>query len=799
MASPNTNLRVRISADLAQFQQGLGTLRRSVSGLGGVLAGALAGLSVGAVVGGIVRATMESEQAMAQLEARLKSTKGAAGLTKDELVDMAGALQGVSTYGDEAIMGAQSMLLTFTKIGRDVFPQATEAVLNMATAMGTDLNSASVQIGKALNDPIKGVSALGRAGVQFTQGQKDMIERLVETGRTMDAQKIILRELETQFGGAARAARDTMGGAFTALKEAAGDLLEGDTGSDGVRGVKSTIEQLTKLLQDPRTKEAFASMANGVFQLANAFVTLATQAQSAWTAAQRWLTFKLGGTKQIDDLQQIRYEIGEVTKNVEALQGKSSGRGGWMFEPALRKAEDRLRELKSLEEMSTLIFGDGPAKPGVVETGRTSKAGKGRWANINGDPTTNVAADEAADKSKKKLEELRRAQERLRREAERAEEARKAELEAQRSRIESGIRDVEIALARATGREADAAWMEIDDRFKQLIADLKATGNKEGEELVNRLIDIEKADARMAEFKRRFEQALDGFGQPDQAAPVVGQEPGQQLVDEAALEAARQRSLTTLRALRDAALTYANTLSGPAKEAALASIRDMDQALGGLKKSFGETTIAAADMAIAGVADFFYDWASGAKSFKNALGDAVDSFVKGMLRMTTEAAALVLVLKGFDLFMPGFSQFFMQLKGGSAISRHGGGLVTGSGGMRHNLNPLLFGNAPRYHSGGFAGLRPNEVAAVLEKGEEVLTEDDPRHAKNGGKGRGGNVFVNVQNNSSTPAQVNERMSGGDRIIDVVIGAVASDIGRNGAVGKAIGQRFGVQPVGALRG
>src|SRR4249919_779127 len=122
MADPKTNLRVRISADLAQFQQGLGTLRKDVLGLNGMLAGALGGLTVAALVGGVIRATAESEKALAQLEARLKSTKGAAGLTKDELVDMATGLQKVTTYGDEAIIGAQSMLLTFTKIGRDVFP-----------------------------------------------------------------------------------------------------------------------------------------------------------------------------------------------------------------------------------------------------------------------------------------------------------------------------------------------------------------------------------------------------------------------------------------------------------------------------------------------------------------------------------------------------------------------------------------------------------------------------------------------------------------------------------------------------
>lgn len=56
------------------------------------------------------------------------------------------------------------MLLTFTRIGKDVFPKAVGPILNVSTAMGTDLNSAALQVGKALNDPAKGINALSRAG-----------------------------------------------------------------------------------------------------------------------------------------------------------------------------------------------------------------------------------------------------------------------------------------------------------------------------------------------------------------------------------------------------------------------------------------------------------------------------------------------------------------------------------------------------------------------------------------------------------------------------------------------------------
>ena len=76
-----------------------------------------------------------------------------------------------------------------------------KAVLNFSVALGTDAESAAIQMGKALNDPILGISALGRAGVQFTESQKEMIATLVESGDVVGAQSIILAEFD--YNGAA--------------------------------------------------------------------------------------------------------------------------------------------------------------------------------------------------------------------------------------------------------------------------------------------------------------------------------------------------------------------------------------------------------------------------------------------------------------------------------------------------------------------------------------------------------------------------------------------------------------------
>lgn len=215
------------------------------------LVAAFAGWQIaGAVIGKFVSSTIEAEQAQAKLNAVLKATGGAAGLSAIQLTDLATSLQKVTTYGDEAILGAETLLLTFRNIGGDIIPRATEAVLDLASTLGGDLNGAAIQLGKALNDPIAGVSALGRAGVTFSASQKEMIKNLVEGGEGAKAQALILKELENQLGGTARAARGTLGGALSALEEAFGDLFE-STGPEADK-LRRAVEQLIDKISEPQ-------------------------------------------------------------------------------------------------------------------------------------------------------------------------------------------------------------------------------------------------------------------------------------------------------------------------------------------------------------------------------------------------------------------------------------------------------------------------------------------------------------------------------------------------------------------
>lgn len=197
-------------------------LSKAAAKFGGVAKGvAVAG--VGALVAGLtyaVEQAMETERVMRATEQVIRSTGGAAGLTADEIADFAGEMSALTGIDDEAIQSAENVLLTFTSIGRDVFPQATQAALDMSAALGTDLQGAVTMIGKALQDPVQGVSALARVGVNFSDSAKETIKRMVEMNDVAGAQTFILKELNTEFGGMAEALGNTAAGKINKARNA---------------------------------------------------------------------------------------------------------------------------------------------------------------------------------------------------------------------------------------------------------------------------------------------------------------------------------------------------------------------------------------------------------------------------------------------------------------------------------------------------------------------------------------------------------------------------------------------------
>ena len=198
-----------------------------------------------------IRLSGEQQRVEAQLNQVIKSTGGVAGVTAKQVKEMASAFQDVTRFGDETIINASNLMLTFTKVGKDVFPQAIESVLNMSQAMGQDLQQTVIQVGKALNDPIMGVTALRRVGIQLSDEQTNMIKTFMKVNDVSSAQKIILGELETQFGGLARSGVDTTEFAMAQLGNSIGDLAEnlGDALKPAIQGTASLLMGFSNVLQ----------------------------------------------------------------------------------------------------------------------------------------------------------------------------------------------------------------------------------------------------------------------------------------------------------------------------------------------------------------------------------------------------------------------------------------------------------------------------------------------------------------------------------------------------------------------
>jgi len=170
----------------------------------------------------------KAQKVNADLAQTIKSTGGAAGMTADEVSKMASEMSKTNLASAGMIKEGDNMLLTFTNIGKNVLPMATQSMVDLAQKMGGAPKDSAIQLGKALNDPTKGLTALTRVGVTFTEQQKKQIETMQKAGDMAGAQKVILNELNKEFGGQSKAALQTYDGQMTKLTQTVG-------------GIKSTI------------------------------------------------------------------------------------------------------------------------------------------------------------------------------------------------------------------------------------------------------------------------------------------------------------------------------------------------------------------------------------------------------------------------------------------------------------------------------------------------------------------------------------------------------------------------------
>jgi hypothetical protein len=161
-----------------------------------------------------LKAFEEQEKAVVLLDAALKSTGGTVKVSREEMLQFASDTQKSFDFADEDVINMQRTLLKFQSIHGQVFKDAEKVILDYATSTGEKLPEAAQTIGRALEDPVRGMNLLRRAGVTLTAAQQAVIKSLVETGQVAKAQSLLLKDLSEKVGGAAAAFAATDAGKF---------------------------------------------------------------------------------------------------------------------------------------------------------------------------------------------------------------------------------------------------------------------------------------------------------------------------------------------------------------------------------------------------------------------------------------------------------------------------------------------------------------------------------------------------------------------------------------------------------
>jgi hypothetical protein len=337
----------KANGKLARFERNatgsLDKLNKRFDKFGFGVKSALAGLFAGISFRALIQANVEASEAFGLLENAVERAGDAAGgRSAQDFAKVATQIQNVTTVTDEAVQGVQQLLLRFQNIRTDRFDDATSAVVDFAAATKRDLESAGELIGKALSDPVKGMTALAKAGVIFSDGQKKVIENLVETGRRAEAQGLIIDALGSRFGGAAEKMRNNFGGALKAVNIALGDLLESE---GGLPAATEAMNDLAKTLQDPAVKA-------GADALFSTLITGASKATNflAKTAAGIDVILSKGNTR----LEQLEKQIAFLEEQRDSFLpaiANFGGRGDIFPEGGLDALIGRSNIQKKIDEL----------------------------------------------------------------------------------------------------------------------------------------------------------------------------------------------------------------------------------------------------------------------------------------------------------------------------------------------------------------------------------------------------------------------------------------------------------------
>lgn len=742
--------------ELTRFQREFGDAARGTAErLRALVAAYLSFETARRVLAGVARETQNAEKVSARLDAVLRATGQAAGYTREQLDQLANTLAERTLFDDDTIRQGIAVLATFRSVQGDTFREAIELSADLAALLGSDLQSAVLQVGKALEDPAEGITALRRSGVSFNETQREMINRLNETGRTAEAQAIIIKGIRDQLGGVAGAQNTGLVGAITGATKAWNDLLEAFGRSPTVQNVVNPL--LENLQRNLRSIEAL---------------------------------FKDGL-----DADSIVREIEEIDQRLSRMAS---------FSPFRQGLEARRAELElQIEDRRRLDFLKGAPRGGPAR---------------------------AAELSAKQIETLRS----LESEAAVAGQSRLAE--AQFKALKSAGFEPVLGAAGVTVKDfekLDPVFQNAVRRIKELSATLDQA------QLGEQLKAIARETKTFEELTTVRALGPDAVLERSARRKALEQAGSQRITDPQQIQALQDALIAHERANRELQLTNAlyDELRGPQEQFAdrqRTIAREFqnggitaDEMGRAMRRAYLESLDASrewSDGIVAGILRVADEAGNMAKGFENATvgafrksEDAIIKFARTgklsfgdlfqfigdeAIRLAYRAA----IVKPFlEPLADSFAGFLKGLGGGSASLApgvdqapssgyvgfaHEGGEIGGPNAFRpRSVDPALFENAPRFHSG-TPSLAPGEVPMIGMKGEVVGWPDQLRRAFGGS-----DVSIQIidQRGAGAPPieQRRERGPDGHETISFLVRREMTSAFNDGAMDRAIRGNYGI--------
>lgn len=693
----------------------------SALGPAGVAAAAAVGALTFVVVDGL-KEYAKFEQAQLRLQAVLKATGNAAGVTKNEILEFAEAYERSTLRGNEEIQNAATELLTFKGVSHDTFFETIKLATDLSTVMGSDLNSVILRFGKLLDDPVQNINALSKAGVTFSSSQAEMIKSLVETGNESEALAIILQKVREKVGGAAEGEAGGLTGATHRLRVEWDDLLKAFGANIAESGaVQSSLDflsgRLAAIQKEVRgtlqeQKDAEQHKADIIKNAGNDTLLFGLVDNPAYTAAKTKVAeidAKIAAEQEEKKKAAADYEVAQEQNKADKIEGIHK-----------KLADDLLK--------STQTDGDKI----LAERDRVNKQLDGLSTDAN----------QAAIEQAKKLNEQLSSSKYDKYLAQANQQTRQL-TEANEKLVESlqkrqVVENISNPRKKAVQSELDKLNPTATEAMRDKVA-----------ELAGAIYDEQKAAKDATDAQEKHKHAIEQINQEvlktkpsyDVAKQALDDWKNKLVEDLGGATEANQKYLAIIEQI------YAVKLKEIYNKSQLDSEKWADGASRALGRYADEATNAAKNServfgnAATKIEDTLVDMVSTGEFSMKKLGDLVQSIEQDILRSFIRENITGPIAGGLSSLLGGGGAGGGSNSGGGIFGSlfssifHDGGVVGESSAPSRMMPAHVFATAPRFHN----GLMPDEFPAILQKGETVIPKN--KRLNNG---------MNVTFNISTP-------------------------------------------------